>query len=207
MKLHACLLPLALLAARHQTEESPDVALELGREHTEMFYAKDFEVLWPRLSERMQQGLGGSVAALAQVHDQLMSQVGEEVELLGEKTPDVPSGYAYVREVRYSKVPQPMEFIWQFDSEKVVTGFVITAAKKEAESRFLAYRTKTALRLPFEGAWDVFWGGRSLAQNYHTAYPDQRFAYDLLILKDGSTHTGDGKKKLPLLRQAPDLPR
>lgn len=194
MKLLACLLPLTLLATPRPLGGDTEAALELGREHAEIFYAEEFDALWERLSERMQQALGGSVAGLERAHAQLMSQLGEEVELLSEKAPDVPSGYAYVREVRYSKVPRPMEFVWQFDAEKAVIGFVITPVKKEAESRFLEYRTKTALRLPFEGAWHVFWGGRTLDQNYHTAYPDQRFAYDLLILEDGSTHTGDGKR-------------
>jgi len=38
----------------------------------------------------------------------------------------------------------------------------------------------------------VFWGGRTIPENYHAFTTDQRFAYDLVIRRDGSTHTGDG---------------
>ena len=52
---------------------------------------------------------------------------------------------------------------------------------------------KTLLQLPFEGEWFVFWGGRTITDNYHVVASDQRFAYDILIVKDGVSHSGDGK--------------
>lgn len=51
---------------------------------------------------------------------------------------------------------------------------------------------RTGLRLPFEGEWSVFWGGRTLTENYHRASPGQRYAYDFVITRDGSSHTGEG---------------
>ena len=36
------------------------------------------------------------------------------------------------------------------------------------------------LRLPFEGEWLVYWGGRHVEENYHAAVFDQRYAYYLL---------------------------
>ena len=56
------------------------------------------------------------------------------------------------------------------------------------------YETKTVLRLPFEGEWWVFWGGRNTAGNYHRANPLQRYAYDFVIRRDGSTHAGSGEE-------------
>jgi murein DD-endopeptidase MepM/ murein hydrolase activator NlpD len=53
--------------------------------------------------------------------------------------------------------------------------------------------TKTELRLPFDSRWFVFWGGRTLAQNHHASTLDQRFAYDLVVLREGRTHVGDRK--------------
>jgi hypothetical protein len=50
------------------------------------------------------------------------------------------------------------------------------------------------LRLPFDGQWWVLWGGDTATMNYHVIAPDQRHAYDIVMWKDGSTHTGDGKK-------------
>ena len=49
-------------------------------------------------------------------------------------------------------------------------------------------------RLPLDGPILVGWGGDRLAGNYHTRYPDQRWAYDLLVAKDGKTHGGNGSR-------------
>jgi hypothetical protein len=65
---------------------------------------------------------------------------------------------------------------------------------KEAFSPYLKYVTKTQLRLPFVGEWYVIQGGRTVAQNYHAAYSEVRFAYDFVIVKKYSTHMSDGAK-------------
>lgn len=56
------------------------------------------------------------------------------------------------------------------------------------------YETRTTLRLPFDGEWWVFWGGRSREENYHRASALQRYAYDFVVRRDGSTHRGDGSR-------------
>jgi murein DD-endopeptidase MepM/ murein hydrolase activator NlpD len=40
----------------------------------------------------------------------------------------------------------------------------------------------------------VFWGGRTLEQNYHIVARDQRFAYDFLVRNGERTHAGDGRR-------------
>ena len=40
----------------------------------------------------------------------------------------------------------------------------------------------------------MFWGGRTIEQNYHAADKAQRFAYDFLIRRDGASHIGDPSK-------------
>ena len=40
----------------------------------------------------------------------------------------------------------------------------------------------------------MFWGGRTIEQNYHVSHVEQRFALDLTIKKEGLTHTGDGQR-------------
>lgn len=47
------------------------------------------------------------------------------------------------------------------------------------------------VRLPADVPLQVAWGGDSLETNYHAAYPDQRWAYDLLV-----EPAGHGSKKL-----------
>jgi murein DD-endopeptidase MepM/ murein hydrolase activator NlpD len=79
-----------------------------------------------------------------------------------------------------------------FDSEKKVAGLFVRPIEA-APTRLANYTTKTTLRLPFDGEWFVFWGGRTREQNYHVVTADQRFAYDLVIMRDGSTHHGNEK--------------
>lgn len=55
-------------------------------------------------------------------------------------------------------------------------------------------RNTTKMGLPFKEEWFVFWGGTTVAQNYHVAHINQKYAYDILMLKDGATHSGDAKK-------------
>src|SRR5207244_7657330 len=51
----------------------------------------------------------------------------------------------------------------------------------------------TTFHLPFEGEWFVFWGGRTIEENYHAIAVDQRFAYDLLVMRNGVSHPPDTK--------------
>ncbi|WP_372635737.1 M23 family metallopeptidase [Cohnella sp.] len=57
-----------------------------------------------------------------------------------------------------------------------------------------AARTKSAYGLPFTGEWTVFWGGENVFENYHYAVDSQRYAYDLVQVRDGYTYQGDKTK-------------
>ncbi len=50
--------------------------------------------------------------------------------------------------------------------------------------------SKVAFRLPLDGPVTVAWGGDDAKTNYHVTYPDQRWAYDLVISKGAKTHAG-----------------
>uniref|UniRef100_A0A7C2JYL5 M23ase beta-sheet core domain-containing protein n=1 Tax=Schlesneria paludicola TaxID=360056 RepID=A0A7C2JYL5_9PLAN len=52
--------------------------------------------------------------------------------------------------------------------------------------------SQVRFRLPFDGPITVGWGGDAPGVNYHVCTPDQRWAYDLLVTRDGSSHRGDG---------------
>lgn len=54
----------------------------------------------------------------------------------------------------------------------------------ESDKRF----TQNTYRMPIKGEWFVFWGGANELINYHYAYESQRFAYDLIKLKEGSSY-------------------
>jgi murein DD-endopeptidase MepM/ murein hydrolase activator NlpD len=59
-----------------------------------------------------------------------------------------------------------------------------------------SYRPASAVqfRVPMDGPVTVGWGGGTADVNYHVVSPDQRWAYDLLVTRDGSTHRGDGTR-------------
>ncbi|MCE7791348.1 M23 family metallopeptidase [Salipaludibacillus sp. CUR1] len=57
----------------------------------------------------------------------------------------------------------------------------------ESESVF----TENTYRMPVNNNWVVFWGGTNELVNYHYPYENQRYAYDLVVKKDGSTFRGD----------------
>ena len=71
---------------------------------------------------------------------------------------------------------------------------LLSLKKRPYTSNYLEYQTKTPLTLPFPGEWYVYWGGRTIRQNYHACTRDQRFAYDFLILKGRRSCTGRGNR-------------
>jgi len=54
-------------------------------------------------------------------------------------------------------------------------------------------RNAAPLRLPFDGRWEVIWGGDTRALNRHHDVPNQRFAFDFVAVgDDGKAHRGKG---------------
>lgn len=81
-----------------------------------------------------------------------------------------------------------------FDKEGKIAGFSLRPYPPMPPDPKSAYKNKTALRLPFDGEWWVFWGGDTPWQNYHVQSPDQRHAYDFCVWKEGATHHYDGSR-------------
>jgi murein DD-endopeptidase MepM/ murein hydrolase activator NlpD len=164
------------------------VVLEAGRTLTREFYAGDFDAAWAQMRPQMRSALG-SAGNLAGARRQVEEQAGLEQAVLDEQVETRDDLRVYRRVARFSKAPQ-IEVLWTFDADGRVAGFFVRpAAPQEARAKHAF--AKTRLALPVGGAWTVVWGGRTLAQNYHASSRDQRFAFDLLIVRDGTTHQGD----------------
>lgn len=198
LRMHLAALLLALAAAAGAAEappaQAPPDARELGREMTDRFRAGDVDYLWQRMTSTMQQALG-SRSALAGFHDQVGQQLGAPAALVEETVTSRDGFQVYLRVERFDKAPGEVVTQWTFDSEQRIAGFFVRPKElpsEPADSPHLDYRTRNRLRLPFDGRWFVFWGGRVPEQNYHVVAADQRFAYDLLVRVDGKSHTGDG---------------
>lgn len=186
------LIPLEFTFGNQETKPATD-AQELGRTYTDMFYKSDLDKLWEKFSPEMTAALA-SIDGLKAFRANVEVQLGEEAALINEKVVSKGKFQTYIRQARFKKFDGPIEVVWALEAEGVVAGFSITPARKEFDSPHLQYQTKTRLRLPFDGKWHVFWGGRTLDENYHAFTNDQRFAYDLLIMKDGKSHAGEGTK-------------
>ena len=167
-------------------------ALERGRELCGLFYDEKLDAVWERLSQPMKDVFGG-LDGLKTFRAQIATQLGREVEINTESVEAQGELRIYSRTARFEKLSTPMAVQWTLDPKGTVMGFFIAPPPREAASDFLAYETKTSLRLPFQGEWYVFWGGRKVSQNYHAVTRNQRFAYDLVIRKQASSHTGEGK--------------
>ncbi len=77
------------------------------------------------------------------------------------------------------------------------TNVLIGDRGKLDEDIYLNYQTKTDLELPFEGEWYVSVGGRTHLNGGHhfvTRGSGQRYAYDIGIVINGRSFSGDGSR-------------
>lgn len=164
--------------------------LSAGRRMAERFLHGDVDAIWSASTAEMQQAFG-SAANLAGLHDRLLADFGSETTILSEHT-DAQTGYeVYTRVSRWRRAPAPLELVIAFEGADRIAGFVIRPRAVAAPSQFMEYETSAALRLPVEGEWFVYWGGRDLETNYHAVDAGQRFAMDLLVMRNGQSHSGD----------------
>ncbi len=170
-----------------------DPVKERGRAFCRLFYDGELDEIWRHFSSDMR-GRFGTVDSLKALRAQALGFLGSEITVIEETTGNADNLTTYRRIARFENTSQLARIEWTFDPEWTVTGFLIWANEGEAPSTHLGYETKTSLRLPFNEEWFVLWGGRTVAVNYHAETMDQRFACDLLIMKDGSTHRGEGRK-------------
>jgi murein DD-endopeptidase MepM/ murein hydrolase activator NlpD len=172
-----------------------DATKALGRHWTEAFYRGDLAAFWQQLDDKMR-GLFGSLDEVGAFRSKVLQQAGKESSIESETVTLKNGARIYVRHAHFDHVAEMVEVQLAFDAHDRILGFRVQAlpSGQPAPSTKLDYRTKTPLRLPFDGTWAVAWGGRTLAENHHASNREQRFAYDLLVVQADSTHAGDGKR-------------
>ena len=146
--------------------------------------------LWTSFGAEMRAAMGDSLkfaGVVASIHGQL----GAITEVVDENL-SRQAGWLYRARCRFEKAPAPLVLIIAFDPQGLVTGMLVQPERTAYASTKLDYVPKTTLALPFKGDWFVFWGGRDIDNNYHAVSKSQRFAYDLVMMKDGSSHTSTG---------------
>lgn len=161
-----------------------------GRDLTEIFLDGGLEELWESFTPELQQAFG-FFAAFQIFYEQVMT-LGTTWEAVYEEVfPH--EGWLVYQGVR--RIPEDelyMVFQWAYDDAGRIGGLQIFPLQQEAPSEFLDYETKTDLRLPFAGEWYVFWGGRSVEQNYHATDSSQRFAYDFVVVQGDTSFANTG---------------
>ncbi len=190
--MHRTLLVLALLASNAAVSDTPvPTWTENGQTMTRMFYGDMITELWLAMNEEMRSALG-SEFRLQQFRDQVGASLGAETSVISERVTEFSGYMVYVRVARFEHSPTPIVVTFSFDPGGKIGGFSIQPQREPADSPYLEYETKSNLRLPFDGEWFVFWGGRTVEENYHAIVADQRFAYDFLIVRNGRSYEGDG---------------
>ena len=191
LELMLCALPTISNAAAFDST----AALAKARALRPSIVSGDAAALWREFAPSMRAAMKDS-ASFAVMSGSIANQLGALDSVWNEEVNALPQGFAVRTHARFAKVPVPMVVAMSFDGEGRVTRLALQpeeGAQKEWPSAFLDHQTKTTLHLPFAGEWNVVWGGRTIAQNYHAAIRSQRFAHDILIIKDGVTHQRDGK--------------
>jgi murein DD-endopeptidase MepM/ murein hydrolase activator NlpD len=77
------------------------------------------------------------------------------------------------------------------DNQARINGLFIKPFKDDSLPKL--ERTLTHLILPFNGNWNVFWGGDTRDLNYHVISEAQKHAFDFLILDNDKSYKTDGK--------------
>jgi murein DD-endopeptidase MepM/ murein hydrolase activator NlpD len=177
---------------RDVTKERKQATLEDGRALTAMLYEGKTDKIFERFSDKMKQAV--PLAMLEKLPEQMKSSLGTETEVLSEGVNLAGQLSIYWRKFATEKRETTLVMQWSLGPTGSIEGFIVVNAQEPAPSQYLDYQTKTPLRLPFDEEWYVVWGGRSIEQNYHAKAPDQRFALDLLIVRNGASFEGDGKE-------------
>jgi murein DD-endopeptidase MepM/ murein hydrolase activator NlpD len=115
----------------------------------------------------------------------LVAQLGQ----VGPRTAELAVPGSYTAE--HGGASATIAFGVQFDRDGALAGLSALPRQQLPEPAG-AEAEPVRVRLPFDGLWWVFWGGPTELQNYHAAVPDQRYALDLVVWRDGATHSGQG---------------
>jgi len=171
---------------RVPTEPIPTEVTEIGRLYTRWFLEGDTDFLWDRFAPQLQ-AVFGNEDQLRLSRAEFLLEVGTEKTLLDETLIPWLGSTIYHRTARHTLSDSTVWIQWAINPQGLAEGFLVQTEVPPAPSRFLAYETKATLRLPFNGEWFVFWGGETVPLNYHAAFPDQRFATDFVIARNGRT--------------------
>ncbi len=151
-------------------------------------------VLYTAFSTEMKKS--SSTAKLGALTKQMEIQWGHEEKMLGDNfVPGLLSAATvYSRSSQFSKSKDPILTVLSILPDGQIGQFQFQPVPFPEGSRFSDYQDKTKLRLPFDGDWLVYEGGRDIYQNNRAYRTVDRYSLVFTLLKDGKPFSGDGSK-------------
>jgi hypothetical protein len=149
--------------------------------------------LWSQLDPGMRQTVKDSASFVA-MGTSIHGQLGALDSLIGEEVIDRDSLLIVRTSARFAKAPVLVAItIGLTPSGLIRTLHVGRPLRRRSAERVPRLPAEGALRAAVPRRMAVLLGGRTVAENYHAAVRSQRFAYDLVMVRDGKTHSGEGK--------------
>ncbi len=138
-------------------------------------------------------GTSAKVAAMAKG---VAAQLGREEKMLGENfAPDLLSrNTVYSRFSSYTKSKEPLFTAIVVNQQGQIAMIQPRPVPPAPSNRYVDYKVQTKLKLPFNGEWFVYQGGRDIYQNANAFHDAERYSMDFTVLKDGQPFSGDGTK-------------
>lgn len=165
----------------------------MAKKYLDDFRQGKTDALWQNSTAEMQAAFKDA-ASLKGMPAQLKTQLGEETNVLNERVVPAIHAQVYTRLSQFAAVPMKLITSVVLNDKKQVAGFAVQPMPNPAETAFLDYKDKVKYVLPFKGTWLIYQGGRSTYDNYHAAYSDERFAYDMAGTKEGKLYSGNADK-------------
>ncbi len=178
--------------ASAQSMSGPD-AMGQARKYLADFYQGKTDDMWQKMTPEMQAALK-EPSVLKGMPALLKAQLGDETSVENERAMPNIHFRVYTRLSHFSAVPILLVTTFAFNDQGQIAGFGIRPYENPAESKYLDYKDKGRYAFPLKGTWLIYQGGRSTYDNYHAAFPDQRFAYDIAGVKDGKLYSGNADK-------------
>lgn len=141
------LLALAAAWTAPAAAEEDTAALEAGRALTAQWFAGEYEAIWAQMGAQMQAALG-SAEGLAQTGAGMLTQLGEEQEVLTERVSRQQGFDVYQRVGRWSQAPMPIVVTWALGPDGLVAGFHVRPAPAEDLGSAVPSGETPAGRLP-----------------------------------------------------------
>jgi Peptidase family M23 len=174
---------LLLISCSNQKKESKEVSPFEIKQLNEVFLQGDFERIHEQMSESFRAKV--SLQDLQTDGKQFNEGVTEYIFQLSEPVDANQTGYIWFDQTGTKRI------IAVADKTNMITGLIIGPNPSFPETDKIY--TKNTYIMPIQEEWFTFWGGTNESLNYHYPYESQRYAYDLVIMKDNQSFQGDAK--------------